>query len=71
MNNSFKLCGLSGNSRSTMVDGLEYDTVVSEFELQLRHNVNFLTNALGKCVNPLSPSYSFNCSTTVLLEEWL
>ena len=36
-----------------MVKALEYGIVVSEFELQSHYYVHFLTNTLGKGMNPI------------------
>ena len=36
-----------------MVNGIDCEIVVIEFELQSRHYVKFRTNTLGKDMNPL------------------
>ena len=43
--------------RSIVANVLEFNIVISEFELQLRYYVHFGTNALGKGMNPLIHSY--------------
>ena len=56
--------------RGVMVKAMDYGIVVSEFELHSRYYVHFLTNTLGKGMNPLlPPSYGLNSTTTVLLGE--
>ena len=54
-----------------MANMLHYDIVVSEFKLQSRYCVHFWTNTLEKGVNPLIPvpSYVFNSTTSVILQE--
>ena len=42
---------IRGSLRSVMVNELDYDIVVNEFELQSRCDVNFLANPLGKDMN--------------------
>ena len=45
---------LGGCLRGLMVKAIDYGIVVSEFELQSRYYVQFLTNTLGKVWTPLS-----------------
>ena len=42
-----------GCPRSVMVKAIDYEIVVSEFELQSRYYVHFRTNTLDKGMNPL------------------
>ena len=42
-----------GCPRGVMVKAMDYETVVSEFELQSHYHVHFRTNTLGKGMNPL------------------
>ena len=42
-----------GYPRGVMVKAMDCGTVVSEFVLQLRYNVHFRANSLGKGMNPL------------------
>ena len=44
---------MRGGPRSIVVNVLDCDIVINEFELQSRHYVHFWTNTLGKCMNPL------------------
>ena len=43
--------------------------IVSSSELQLHYDINFHTNALGKGMNPISPSYGLNITATIFLPE--
>ena len=52
-----------------MVKAMDYEIVVSEFELQSRYYVHFRVNTLGKGMNPVN--YGLNGTITVLLGEWL
>ena len=42
-----------GCRRSVMVKAMDCEIVVSEFELQSRYYIHFLTNTLGKGMNSL------------------
>ena len=47
---------------------LDYDIVVSEFEIQSRYNVHFQTNTLGKMNEPIIPtSYRLHITNIALL----
>ena len=48
-----------------MVKAMDCRIVVSEFVLQLLYYVHFRANT------PYPPSYGLNCTTTVLLGEWV
>ena len=52
-----------------MVNMLDYDIVISEFELHSRYYVQLWTNTLEKGMNLIIPdtSYGLSCLTTVLL----
>ena len=51
---------------------LDCDIKASKLKLQSRNYVRFLTNNLGKAVNPLIPtSYGLNRTITILLQERL
>ena len=50
------VCVLSGSLYGIVVDILECNMVVSEFELQPRYYVYFQTNTLGKGMNLLIQS---------------
>ena len=52
-----------------MVNVLDCDIVVSEFELQLRYCVSFRTDTLRKGSNPFISTfiYGLNSTTTVIL----
>ena len=39
-----------------MVNLLDYDIIVNEFNLQSRYYVKFQSNTPGKCMNPLIPA---------------
>ena len=44
-----------GCPRGEMVEAIDCEIVVSEFEFQSRHYVHFRENSLGKGMNPLIP----------------
>ena len=48
---------------------MDFDIVVSEFELKSRYYVHLQTNTFGKGMNSIipTPSYSLNFTTTTLL----
>ena len=52
-----------------MVNQLNCDIVVNEFELQSRNYVHFLTNTLGKGKDPFIPRYGLKSTIAVLLQE--
>ena len=54
-----------------MVEALDYEIVVSMFELQSRYYVHFRIIPLRKVWTPYPPSYGLNSTTTVLLEGWI
>ena len=56
-----------------VVNLLDYDIVISKFELESRYYINFRTNTYKEMINHLLPSFTYGiCSTTaVLLQEWL
>ena len=61
---------LQENPCDIVVNVLDCNTIVSEFELQLCNYVLFWTNTLEKDINyfiPLLPSYGLNSTTTVLM----
>ena len=63
---------LGGNPHGVVVNMLDCDTVVSEFEFQSRYNIHFQTNALSKGMNSHIPfSNRLNSTTTVLFQGWL
>ena len=41
--------------RGVVANVLDCDILVSEFELQLHHNIHFRTNTLEKGMNPIIP----------------
>ena len=59
---------ISGGSHCRVeANALESDIEVNECELQSHYCVHFLTNALGKSINPLiPPSYELDSSTLAL-----
>ena len=64
---SFRWC-----LRGVMLKAQHNGIVVSEFELQSRYYVHFLTNTIGESYEPsYLPSYELNSPTTVLLEGWI
>ena len=51
---------------------MDFNSVVSEFKVQWRYYVHYLTYALGKGMNTFIPSsFELNSTTTVLLQGWL
>ena len=55
-----------------LVNMLDYNITVSEFELQSCYYVHFQTNTIGKGIqSPYPSSYGLNSTTTVLLRGWL
>ena len=73
----FVLRIITWNSRNTtsgvVADVLDCDTVVREFELQLRYCIHFMTNTLRKGMNPTVPIPDNYLKRTiiVLLRWWL
>ena len=57
---------MNKNHRVT-VKSLNYEIVVSEFELQSRYYVHFRTNTIGKGMNP----FGLNNTIIFLLEGWI
>ena len=55
------ICSLIGG---VVVNVLDCDIVVSEFELQLRYYVQFWTNNLGKGMKPIYPFSSVGLKRT-------
>ena len=56
--------------RGVVANVLDCDIVKSEFELQSRYYVHFLTNTLGKGMNPTYCScYGLNSTITVFLQD--
>ena len=52
-----------------VVNVLDCDIVVSEFELQSRYHVHIRINALGKDMNPFIPSGGLNTTRAVILQR--
>ena len=48
---------------------VDFDIVVSEFKPQSWDYIHFLTNALGKGVNSLSPNYGLNTGMALALNN--
>ena len=44
-----------GNPRGIVVNVMNCDIVVSEFELQPHYHIHFRANTFGKGINPLKP----------------
>ena len=65
-------CPFRGCPRIVMVKALNCAIVVSEFDAQSHHYLNFRTNTL---VEKYESSYPSSCgldiTTTIVLEEWL
>ena len=55
MTNFADFYNIGGESRGVVVNVLDFDIVVSEFEIPLRYYVHFWTNTLEKGMNPLIP----------------
>ena len=56
---------MRGSPRDAVTKVLDYNIVVSEFELHSRYYVHFQTNTHGKDVNPAR--YVLNNTTTVII----
>ena len=66
----FHQCNL-GNLRGVVDNLVDYDIIVSEFELQSCYYVYFGTNALWKGMKRILPKYGLNSITPVLLQGCL
>ena len=60
-----------GNPFGVVADVQDCNSVVSEFELQLRSHDSFQTNTFWISITPYSSSYGLKSAITVLLQEWL
>ena len=69
--NFLKSSSLDGFTCGATANVLNYDIEVSEFELQSRYDVCFLTNTHGKGMNPTPYIYSpcLNCGTPIRQRE--
>ena len=55
--------------RAAVANMLDYDIIISKFELELCDYIHFQTNTLGKGMNSLTTlCYGLNSTTTVLLQ---
>ena len=56
---AFLFCNTQGSLRGFLAYVLDFDIVVSEFDLQSRHYVHFQTDTLEKGMNSLKPPPSY------------
>ena len=75
---------LEESPHDVVVNGLDYNIIVSKFKLQSHYHVNFQTNIFEKCMNTFQIntfekgtnslmllSYGLNSTTTVILQRYL
>ena len=59
---------MKGSLWSVVAKVLNYEIVVSEFEIQSRYYVHFQINNYGKDITPNQPISELNSTATVLLK---
>ena len=67
MNYFFIYITMGGSLYDVVSYMLDYNIVVSQFELWSHYYVHFQTNTREKGMNPLTPSYVLNSTTTGLV----